>query len=59
MYGNHFRRVTLADPNRARPARQGSILTVTSYPNRTSPVLRGKWMLDNILGAPPPPPPPT
>ena len=37
---------------------QGSILTVTSYPNRTSPVLRGKWMLENMLGAPPPPPPP-
>ena len=37
---------------------QGSILTVTSYPNRTSPVLRGHWLLDNILGAPPPPPPP-
>ena len=37
---------------------QGSILTVTSYPNRTSPVLRGKWVLENILGTPPPPPPP-
>ena len=37
---------------------QGSILTVTSYPNRTSPVLRGRWLLDNVLGAPPPPPPP-
>ena len=34
------------------------ILTVTSYPNRTSPVLRGKWLLENILGTPPPPPPP-
>ena len=37
---------------------QGSILTATSYPNRTSPPLRGKWVLDNLLGAPPPPPPP-
>ena len=37
---------------------QGSILTVTSYANRTSPVLRGKWVLENILGMPPPPPPP-
>ena len=37
---------------------QGSILTVTSYANRTSPVLRGKWVLENILGTPPPPPPP-
>ena len=34
------------------------MLTVTSYPNRTSPVLRGKWILENILGTPPPPPPP-
>ena len=37
---------------------QGSILTVTSYTNRTSPVVRGKWLLENLLGAPPPPPPP-
>ena len=37
---------------------QGSILTVTAYPHRTSPVLRGKWILENLLGAPPPPPPP-
>ena len=37
---------------------QGGILMVTSYPTRTSPVLRGKWILENILGAPPPPPPP-
>src|SRR5262249_27223250 len=37
---------------------QGGLLTVTSYPTRTSPVLRGKWLLDNILGMPPPPPPP-
>ena len=47
-------------PNDARRGLlgQGSILTVTSYPNRTSPVLRGKWILENILGTPPPPPPP-
>ena len=38
--------------------RQGSILTVTSYATRTSPVIRGKWILENILGTPPPPPPP-
>ena len=37
---------------------QGSILTVTSYPDRTSPVVRGKWILENLLGTPPPPPPP-
>ena len=60
IYGSHFRRVTL-DPELA--ARRGgifghgSLLTVTSYPNRTSPVLRGKWVLTNILGTPPPPPP--
>ena len=58
VYGSHFRRVTLADGNRAGLLGQASILTVTSYPNRTSPVLRGKWVLANMLGAPPPPPPP-
>ena len=58
VYGNHFRRVTLSDPRRRGLLGQGSILTVTSYPTRTSPVLRGKWLLENILGAPPPPPPP-
>ncbi|MGE3512319.1 MAG: DUF1592 domain-containing protein, partial [Vicinamibacterales bacterium] len=61
VYGSHFRRVAL-DP--AQAARRGgilghgSLLTVTSYPNRTSPVLRGKWVLANVLGTPPPPPPP-
>jgi hypothetical protein len=57
VYGSHFRRVTLADQTRMGLLGQGSILTVTSYPNRTSPVLRGKWILENILGTPPPPPP--
>jgi mono/diheme cytochrome c family protein len=58
VYGSHFRRVTFADGKRGGLLGQGSILTVTSYPNRTSPVLRGRWLLDNLLGAPPPPPPP-
>jgi hypothetical protein len=58
VYGSHFRRVTFTDGKRGGLLGQGSILTVTSYPNRTSPVLRGRWLLDNILGSPPPPPPP-
>jgi hypothetical protein len=58
VYGSHFRRVTFSDGTRGGLLGQGSILTVTSYPNRTSPVLRGRWLLDNVLGAPPPPPPP-
>ena len=58
VYGSHFRRVTFNDGVRGGLLGQGSILTVTSYPNRTSPVLRGRWLLDNVLGAPPPPPPP-
>ena len=58
IYGSHFRRVTLSDEERRGLLGQGSILTVTSYGNRTSPVLRGKWLLENILGTPPPPPPP-
>jgi hypothetical protein len=58
VYGSNFRRVTLAsDSMRGGLLGQGSILTVTSYGNRTSPVLRGKWILENILGTPPPPPP--
>jgi mono/diheme cytochrome c family protein len=59
VYGSRFRRVTL-DGNSVRGGLlgHGSILTVTSYANRTSPVLRGKWVLENILGTPPPPPPP-
>ena len=57
IYGSHFRRVTLDDPNRGGLLGQASILTVTSYATRTSPVKRGKWLLENILGTPPPPPP--
>jgi hypothetical protein len=58
VYGSHFRRVTLRNEERRGLLGQGSILTVTSYPNRTSPVLRGKYILENILGTPPSPPPP-
>ena len=58
IYGSHFRRVRLPGNTRRGLLGHGSILTVTSYANRTSPVLRGKWLLENILGAPPPPPPP-
>ena len=58
VYGAHFRRVPLSDPHRAGLLGHASILTVTSYATRTSPVVRGKYLLDNILGAPPPPPPP-
>ena len=58
IYGSRFRRVTLTDEARIGLLGKGSILVVTSGPNRTSPVLRGKWVLENILGTPPPPPPP-
>jgi hypothetical protein len=58
VYGSHFRQVTVHDGQRRGLLGQASILTLTSYPNRTSPVLRGKWLLDNVLGTPPPPPPP-
>jgi hypothetical protein len=58
VYGSRFRRVALDDASmRGGLLRQGSILTVTSYATRTSPVLRGKWVLDNLLGVPPPAPP--
>ena len=57
VYGNHFRRVTFNDGIRGGLLGQASVLTVTSYPNRTSVVLRGKWLLANMLGAPPAPPP--
>jgi mono/diheme cytochrome c family protein len=56
--GSRFRRVSMAGTQRNGLLGQGSVLTITSYPNRTSPVLRGKWLLENILGTPPPPPPP-
>jgi hypothetical protein len=58
VYGSQFRRVSLEGSNRGGLLGQGSILTVTSYPNRTSVVQRGKWVLENILGNGPPPPPP-
>ena len=59
VQGSHFRRVTLpADSPRRGLLGQGSILTMTSHAIRTSPVFRGKWILDNILGTPPPEPPP-
>jgi hypothetical protein len=58
IYGDQFRRVEVNDGIRGGLLGQGSILTATSYPNRTSPVLRGKWILETILGSPPPPPPP-
>ncbi len=56
VYGSHFRRVTLTDDARKGLLGKGGILMVTSYANRTSPVKRGKWLLENILNAPPPPP---
>lgn len=59
VYGSRFRRVELdEDSKRGGLLRHGSVLTVTSYATRTSPVIRGKWILENILGTPPPPPPP-
>ena len=60
IYGNHFRRITLRGELSARRGLlgKGSLLTVTSYAHRTSPVVRGKWLLENVLGSPPPPPPP-
>jgi hypothetical protein len=58
VFGSHFRRVTLKDDRRFGLLGQASILTETSYANRTSVVLRGMWVLETLLGAPPPPPPP-
>ena len=58
VYGSRFRRVTFSDGVRGGLLGHGSILTVTSYPTRTSPVLRGHWLLQQMLGSPPPPPPP-
>ena len=58
VYGSHFRRITLPDDTRRGLLGQGSILAATAYPTRTSPVLRGKWVLENLLGTPPPLPPP-
>lgn len=56
--GNEFRRVRLTDRNRGGMLTMAAVLTITSYPRRTSPVLRGKWVLEEVLGTPPPPPPP-
>jgi hypothetical protein len=56
--GNQFRRVNLDGSERSGVLTQASVLLVTSYPTRTSPVLRGKWILENVLNTPPPPPPP-
>jgi hypothetical protein len=56
--GDEFRRVSLAGTGRGGVLTQAAVLTVTSNPTRTSPVKRGKWVLENLLGAPPPPPPP-
>src|SRR5690606_34199227 len=56
--GSHFRKVALDGQARRGLLGHASILTVTSYPNRTSPVLRGKWIMENVLGTPPPAPPP-
>jgi len=58
VHGTEFRRVTLTNEERKGLLGKGSVLTVTSYPNRTSPTLRGKFILENLLGSPPPPPPP-
>ena len=58
VHGSHFRRVKLPDDRRGGLLGHASILTVTAYPTRTSPTQRGKWVLENIIGAPPPPPPP-
>ena len=58
VYGSQFRRVTVSNEARRGLLGQASVLAVTSYPNRTSPVERGKWVLTNLLGVPPQPPPP-
>jgi hypothetical protein len=58
VYGDQFRRVAVSDGIRGGLLGQGSILTATSYPNRTSPVKRGQWILETLLGSPPAPPPP-
>jgi hypothetical protein len=58
IYGPEFRRITLTDPNRHGLLGKAAVLTVTSYPNRTAPTIRGKWVLQQVLGTPPPPPPP-
>lgn len=58
IFGPEFRKIKITDERRKGLLGQGSILTVTSYPNRTAPTIRGKWVLEQLLGTPPPPPPP-
>ena len=58
VIGERFRRISFTTPTRGGLLGQGGILMVTSYPDRTAPVLRGMWVLDTLLGMPPPPPPP-
>ena len=58
VYGGHFRRIQVTDENRKGLLGQASILSVTSYATRTAPTIRGKWLLENLMGTPPPPPPP-
>jgi hypothetical protein len=58
VVGNEFRRVTLDDPQRQGLLGKASVMSVTAYPNRTAPTIRGKWVLEQLLGTPPPPPPP-
>ncbi|MGY9106766.1 MAG: DUF1588 domain-containing protein, partial [Alphaproteobacteria bacterium] len=58
VYGPEFRRVAVTDERRRGILGHASILTVTSYPNRTAPTIRGKWVLEQLLGTTPPPPPP-
>ena len=58
IWGNEFRRIAIEDPNRRGLLGQASIMAVTAYPNRTAPTVRGKWVLEQLLGTPPPPPPP-
>ena len=57
VYGSHFRRVRLVQEPRRGLLGKGAVLTVTSHADRTAPVLRGKWIMENLLGVPPPPPP--
>ncbi len=58
VYGTHFRKVTLTDPNRFGLLGKAAVLAVTSYSTRTAPTIRGKWLLENMLAAPVPAPPP-
>jgi Protein of unknown function (DUF1592)/Protein of unknown function (DUF1588)/Protein of unknown function (DUF1587)/Protein of unknown function (DUF1585)/Protein of unknown function (DUF1595) len=58
IYGNEFRKIAVTDPKRRGILGQASIMAVTAYPNRTAPTIRGKWVLEQLLGTPPPPPPP-